>query len=82
MDTMDESLRLLVEKWFGSNPPIPVQLVRSGCMPSSRRRYAYVQSSGAADPVGIYFFLHDDGSWCVFPPGQDRPEMCAPRLAA
>lgn len=77
MDTMDESLRLLVEKWFGANPMVPARVVRSGRMPSSERRYAYVQSGAMGEPVGIYFFLHDDGSWCVFPPGEDRPEMRA-----
>lgn len=53
MNAMDESLRLLVEKRFGQ---IPVRLARSARMPSSQRRYAYVESTRAVRPLGIYFF--------------------------
>ncbi|MGF6297757.1 hypothetical protein OKW43_008486 [Paraburkholderia sp. WC7.3g] len=55
---------------------------RFGRIPSSRRRYGYVEALLPAGALAIYFFLHDDGTWCVFPPAVERPAMSVLRLAA
>jgi hypothetical protein len=75
MGTVHRSLRLVVEKWLGSTPAMPVRVTRFGRMPSNRRRYVCVEVLRPGGAVAIYFFLHDDGTWCVFPPGIERPAM-------
>lgn len=82
MVTVHRSLRLLVEKWFGSTPAMPVRVTQFGRMPSNRRRYVCVEVSRPAGALAIYFFLHDDGTWRVFPPEIERPAMGVSRRAA
>lgn len=75
MSTMNRSLRLLVEKWLGPTPAVPVRVTRFGRMSSNQRHYVCVEAMRPAGALAIYFFLHDDGVWCVFPPAVDRPAM-------
>jgi hypothetical protein len=75
MGTMNRSLRLLVEKWLGPTPVMPARVTRFGRMRSSQRRYVCVEVLRPAGALTIYFFLHDDGMWCVFPPAVERPVM-------
>jgi hypothetical protein len=82
MDAMDGSLRLLVEKWLGPTPAMPARVSRFGRMPSTQRRYVCVEALRPAGALIIYFFLHDDGKWCVFPPQVDRPVMSLSCCAA
>jgi hypothetical protein len=82
MGSGDRSLRLQVEKWLGPTPATPVRVTRFGRIPSSRRRYVCVEAFLPAGALAIYFFLHDDGTWCVFPPAVERPAMNVLRRAA
>ncbi len=75
MDTNNGSLRLLVEKWLAPTPAMPVRVAQYGRMRSNQRRYVCVESLRPAGTLAIYFFLHEDGVWCVFPPAVDRPAM-------
>jgi hypothetical protein len=77
MGTVDKSLRSLVEKWFGAIPAMPVRVTRFGSSPSNQRRYVCVEALRPAGLLAIFFFRHDDGAWCVFPPVVKRPEMSA-----
>jgi hypothetical protein len=82
MSLADGTLRPLVDKWFGPTPATPVRVIRFGRLLSSRRRYVCVEALRAGGPLKIYFFLHDDGTWCVFPPALEHPAMGVLRSAA
>jgi len=81
MDSVDGSLRSLVEKWLGPAAETHVRVVGFGGLRLSRRRYVCVEASRPAGALAIYFFHHDGGTWCVFPPAPDRPAMNALRRA-
>ncbi|OUL83938.1 hypothetical protein CA601_26810 [Paraburkholderia hospita] len=73
MNTGQRSLRLLVEKWLAPTPARPAHVTRFSRMGTNQRRYVRVE---ALHSTGlIFFFRHDDGSWCVFPPGTESPTM-------
>ena len=40
-----------------------------------------VETALAADARGLFFFRHDDGCWCVFPPTADRKQVPSEELA-
>jgi hypothetical protein len=82
MNTVKESLRLVVEKWLGPTNTMPVRIARFGRMSSNQRRYVCVEASQSAGAVAIYFFLHDDGMWRVFPPAVNRMAMSVSSYAA
>jgi hypothetical protein len=82
MNSAGGTLRLVVDKWLGPIPWTRVRVAGFGRLPSSRRRYVCVETLRSAGALKIYFFLHDDGRWCVFPPASERPAMAALRLAA
>lgn len=65
MKVPENSLRAMVHRWFGAEP---ARVTRFGRVPSNGRRYAHVEVVGRPDAPGLYFFRHDDGRWCVFPP--------------
>jgi hypothetical protein len=81
MRSDEQSLRRLIEKWLAPTPAMPVRVTRFGHARSSQRRYVCVEASQPARPLAIFFFRHDDGSWCVFPP-TERPAMRADPRAA
>lgn len=75
MCTWDTPLRLLVEKWLGPTPAMPARVIRFGRIPSNRRRFVCVEVSRPTGALAVYFFLHDNGEWHVFPPEVERPAM-------
>ncbi|MGF6873541.1 hypothetical protein [Paraburkholderia sp. MM5477-R1] len=75
MGTMDRSLRALVDKWLGSAPAAPMRVAGFGRMRTSHRRYVCIEASRPPGAFFMYFFLHDDGTWGVFPPNVKRPTM-------
>ena len=77
MNSADGTLRLLVEKWLAPTPETKVRVIRFGRLTSGRQRYAYVEAIRPAGAFALYFFLHDDGRWRVFPPASERPAMAA-----
>jgi hypothetical protein len=74
MKRSERSLRSLVEKWFSPTPTTPVRITRFTRANANQVRYVEAKS-GAVPSVEILFFRHDDGSWCVFPPGSRGPVL-------
>jgi len=68
MNIAEKSLRFLVEKWLAPTATMRIRVVQSGRMGLHKRRYVRVEASAATGSRAIFFFRHDDGSWCVFPP--------------
>lgn len=75
MNTGQRSLRLLVEKWLAPTAAMPAHVTRFSRMGTSQRRYVCVEALHSTGLLAFFFFRHDDGSWCVFPPGTERPTM-------
>lgn len=67
------SLRWLIEKWFGFGSEGTYRLTRSPRVHSSVGRCVCFESIGADDAIKIFFFRHDDGSWSVSPPASKKP---------
>ncbi|WP_179402718.1 hypothetical protein [Burkholderia guangdongensis] len=64
-----------IDKWLAPSARVPARVVRFSRLPAQRRRYVCVEIAHPAGPIAIFFFRHDDGSWCVFPPADARPAM-------
>ncbi|MGF6727361.1 hypothetical protein P3T43_006753 [Paraburkholderia sp. GAS41] len=75
MSTMNSPLRVLVARWLGSDPTTPTRVIRFGYVRPNRYRYVCVETQRPAGPLTIYFFLHKDGVWSVYPPEAERPAM-------
>lgn len=82
MNTAEKSLHYLVEKWLAPAPPVRIRVVQFGRMQGDSRRYVHVEASAPGGSRAIFFFRHDDGCWCVFPPRVARPSMTGYLLAA
>jgi hypothetical protein len=67
------SLRWLIEKWFGSTSEASNRITRSPRVHSSVGRCVCFESIGAGGAMKIFFFRHDDGSWSVSPPASKKP---------
>ena len=77
----ERSLRFLVDKWLAPGPSIPVRVTEFSRTRGGGRRYVRVETALAADARGLFFFRHDDGCWCVFPPTADRKQVPSEELA-
>ncbi|TCK38589.1 hypothetical protein [Caballeronia glathei] len=80
--TNERSLRYQVEKWLAPGSAAPIHVTEFSRTRSGRRRYVCVSTSQGADSRALFFFRHDDGFWCVFPPAPDSARMPGRRLAA
>jgi hypothetical protein len=67
-----QSLRCLVSKWFGETCECGIRLTRSGLGRPYDARCVRVVATVAGRDLTIFFFRHDDGSWCVSPPRGKR----------
>nr|WP_084515329.1 hypothetical protein [Burkholderia sp. WSM2230] len=81
MDSGSTSLRWLVEKWLQPNAATPARVVRVKHGRARSTRCVRVEISRSSDVFSVFFFRHDDGSWCVFPPHTHGPTMAAHRFA-
>ncbi len=79
MRTADNSLHFIVDKWLGMGLADQIRVMRFGRMPAGRRRYALVQTRRPTGVRSMFFFRHDNGVWCVFPPIEASParQFCA-----
>lgn len=75
MNTGERSLRLLIDKWLAPTPAMPAHVIRLSRASSHPRRCVCVEASRPTGLLKIFFFKHDDGSWCVFPPAAARQTM-------
>lgn len=78
----EQSLRFLVDKWLAPEPSASVRVTEFGRTRSGGRRYVRVETSIAEGTRSLFFFRHDDGCWCVFPPTADSPKMFTEPRAA
>jgi hypothetical protein len=76
----ERSLRFQVEKWLAPGPSMPVRVTEFSRTRGGGRRYVRVETALAAEARGLFFFRHDDGCWCVFPPTADRKQAPADEL--
>ncbi len=81
MNAGEKSLRWLIEKWFSPTPAMPIRVTRFSRTRPTQKRHVCVEASRPAGSIAIFFFQHDDGMWCVFPPVAERPTMRADRPA-
>jgi hypothetical protein len=73
----EQSLRWQVEKWLAPAPATPIHVTRFSRSGRGGRRYVCVETSSPAGARTLFFFRHDDGSWCVFPPTADGRKFTA-----
>jgi hypothetical protein len=67
---------MMVERWLSPDPGAVIRvkrLVRGAYC----GRCVYVEAQHCNELIAMHFFRHLDGRWCVFPPGEVRPEMRA-----
>ncbi|MFM0034144.1 hypothetical protein PQQ53_03050 [Paraburkholderia strydomiana] len=78
----EQSLRFLVEKWLAPAQSAPVHVTEFSRTRVGGRRYVRVETSAKGGLRSLFFFRHDDGCWCVFPPTGDTSNVFAhPRAA-
>ncbi len=77
MGIRNNSLRSQVEKWLGPVSEGPVRLTRFSCTRADKTRYVGVRASCASDALTVFFFRHEHGTWCVFPPSASPPTIAA-----
>jgi len=86
MVAVEQSLRVLVEKWLGAAHAVPLRVRSIHRIRSRRRRCVCIEVERAADftthSFMLYFFRHDDGAWHIYPAEAVRPAMSIERLAA
>ncbi|NPT55971.1 hypothetical protein [Paraburkholderia elongata] len=70
--TNGQSLHSQVEKWLAPAPATPVRVTAFSRTRLGGRRYVCVETSSPSGAHALFFFKHDDGSWCVFPPTANR----------
>ncbi|AXE94722.1 MULTISPECIES: hypothetical protein [Paraburkholderia] len=63
-----QSLRCQVEKWLAPTTTTVVHVTRFSRTGKHGRRYVCVEARSPAGARALFFFRHDDGNWCVFPP--------------
>jgi hypothetical protein len=75
----EQSLRCQVEKWLAPAPAIPVHVTEFSRTRWGGRRYVCIETSSGDGARALFFFRHDDGNWCVFPPTADRWKLTTVR---
>jgi hypothetical protein len=76
-----QSLRYQVEKWLAPGS-VPVHVRQFSRTRSDGRRYVCVETCHGPALRALFFFRHDDGNWCVYPPAPKLGNMLGERLAA
>jgi hypothetical protein len=81
MDAAKTSLRMQIEKWFGSVSRQALRITRISPSRGGCGRCVIVEAQ-PDDSRAIVFFRHGNGSWYVYPPKESHPSMCVyPRAA-
>ncbi len=75
MNVRERSLRDVVESWFGSEAARRVRITRFRRARSKPWRHVCIEVERTNGALSLVFFLHDNGSWCVFPPEPRVPAM-------
>ncbi|WP_156444452.1 hypothetical protein [Burkholderia sp. MSMB1826] len=82
VDAVAHGLRLIVEKWLGTDFPADLRVSEAVGMSGKRRQYVRVEVPCRSDGAALYFFLHDDGTWDVFPQEEQGLAMSSRFFAA
>jgi hypothetical protein len=77
----EQSLRFLVEKWLAPASSNPIRVTEFSRTRTGGRRYVRVETALAEGDRSLFFFRHDDGCWCVFPPTADSRKEARESLA-
>ncbi|MDR5735017.1 hypothetical protein QCE47_22125 [Caballeronia sp. LZ025] len=77
----ERSLRSQVEKWLAP-ASVPVHVTKFSRTRADHTRYVCVETLQGAASRALFFFRHDDGQWCVYPPAPQRANIRRERLAA
>jgi hypothetical protein len=77
--TNGQSLRCQVEKWLAPAPTTPIRVTKFSRTRSGGRRYVCVETSSSSGAHALFFFKHDDGSWCVFPQAGNSRKLATDR---
>jgi hypothetical protein len=75
--TNGQTLRCQVEKWLAPAPATRVRVTAFSRTRLGGRRYVCVETSSTSGAHALFFFKHDDGSWCVFPQADTRQKLAA-----
>lgn len=75
MYAAQKSLHWIVDKWLAPTAAAPARVTRIRRTGALRGRVVCVETSKPGGVLSLVFFRHDDGSWNVFPPAAERPEM-------
>jgi hypothetical protein len=78
----ERSLHHLVHKWLAPAASARIRVIRFGRISGDGARFVHVEASAPTGSRALFFFRHDDGCWCVFPPRIARPAMNGIRTAA
>ena len=77
MATAGKSLRLMVDHWLAPDAGQSVRVIAFRNQRSRHERYVCIQTHKPTGPVALFFFRHQDGTWCVYPPRGEQPMMRA-----
>jgi hypothetical protein len=77
----EQSLRFLVEKWLAPVPQIPVRVTEFSRTRRNRTRCVCVETSLPEGSRALFFFRHNDGCWCVFPPSGEPSKRALSHIA-
>jgi hypothetical protein len=77
----EQSLRYQVEKWLAPGN-VPVRVTQFSRTFYDRRRFVRVEVLQGAASKALYFFRHDDGHWCPYPPGHQQRNTRSEQLTA
>ena len=78
MDGAEKSLRAMVEHWLVGDRKKLVRVTRFGSRRPDQGRYVCVEAYRTGEQVAMFFFRHQDRTWRIYPPTQDRPAMRLP----
>jgi hypothetical protein len=62
------SLRDQVQKWLAPNVAVPIRVTEHGRLSPAGTRYVLVEVQSTMGLRSMYFFLHSDRNWRVYPP--------------
>jgi len=77
MASAGKSLRLMVDHWLAPDAGQRVTVTEFRNERSKHERYVCIETLKTAGPVAMFFFRHQDGTWCIYPPRREQPMMRA-----
>jgi hypothetical protein len=75
-----KSLRSLVENWLAPAPGTSVRVTEFKRTRTQQGCYVRVEALRMAGSVEMFFFRHENGMWCVFPPRPSTPAINSPSV--